>query len=84
MDLNGFEPLTSSMPWKRAPNCATGPLCLTKSTTADIAFALVFCPYARLLNSYAGVAVRQLLLADTHFGSCRFSRKTAYTLNMLR
>ena len=25
MDLNGFEPLTSSMPWKRAPNCATGP-----------------------------------------------------------
>ena len=26
VDLNGFEPLTSSMPWKRAPNCATGPL----------------------------------------------------------
>ena len=25
VDLNGFEPLTSSMPWKRAPNCATGP-----------------------------------------------------------
>ena len=25
MDLKGFEPLTSSMPWKRAPNCATGP-----------------------------------------------------------
>jgi hypothetical protein len=26
VDLKGFEPLTSSMPWKRAPNCATGPL----------------------------------------------------------
>ena len=25
MDLDGFEPMTSSMPWKRAPNCATGP-----------------------------------------------------------
>ncbi len=25
MDLIGFEPMTSSMPWKRAPNCATGP-----------------------------------------------------------
>ena len=25
MDLEGFEPSTSSMPWKRAPNCATGP-----------------------------------------------------------
>ena len=25
MDLVGFEPTTSSMPWKRAPNCATGP-----------------------------------------------------------
>ncbi len=27
VDLNGIEPMTSSMPWKRAPNCATGPLC---------------------------------------------------------
>ncbi len=25
VDLIGFEPMTSSMPWKRAPNCATGP-----------------------------------------------------------
>ena len=33
MDLVGFEPTTSSMPWKRAPNCATGPL----SNAADAA-----------------------------------------------
>jgi hypothetical protein len=26
VDLDGFEPSTSSMPWKRAPNCATGPI----------------------------------------------------------
>jgi hypothetical protein len=26
VDLVGFEPTTSSMPWKRAPSCATGPL----------------------------------------------------------
>jgi hypothetical protein len=25
VDLVGIEPTTSSMPWKRAPNCATGP-----------------------------------------------------------
>jgi hypothetical protein len=25
VDLVGFEPTTSSMPWKRAPNCAIGP-----------------------------------------------------------
>ena len=25
VDLAGFEPATSSMPWKRAPSCATGP-----------------------------------------------------------
>ncbi len=25
VDLEGFEPSTSSMPWRRAPNCATGP-----------------------------------------------------------
>src|SRR5947209_8992359 len=25
VDLAGIEPATSSMPWKRAPSCATGP-----------------------------------------------------------
>ena len=27
VDLVGIEPTTSSMPWKRAPSCATGPRC---------------------------------------------------------
>jgi hypothetical protein len=29
VDLVGIEPTTSSMPWKRAPSCATGPLMQT-------------------------------------------------------
>jgi hypothetical protein len=31
VDLVGIEPTTSSMPWKRAPSCATGPQLKTKS-----------------------------------------------------
>src|SRR5271166_3286454 len=30
VDLVGIEPTTSSMPWKRAPSCATGPLDLLR------------------------------------------------------
>ncbi len=32
MDLVGIEPTTSSMPWKRAPSCATGPRLKRKAT----------------------------------------------------
>jgi hypothetical protein len=35
VDLKGFEPLTSSMPWKRAPNCATGPHATALNHTID-------------------------------------------------
>jgi hypothetical protein len=35
VDLVGFEPTTSSMPWKRAPNCATGPLAEALQTNLD-------------------------------------------------
>ena len=31
VDLRGFEPLTSSMPWRRAPSYATGPWMLVIS-----------------------------------------------------
>ena len=33
VDLVRFELTTSSMPWKRAPNCATGPSCSRLSFT---------------------------------------------------
>src|SRR6476659_3417661 len=36
VDLVGIEPTTSSMPWKRAPSCATGPQ-LVGSTTSILA-----------------------------------------------
>ena len=36
VDLDGFEPSTSSMPWKRAPNCATGPLTEQFTTPAAL------------------------------------------------
>jgi hypothetical protein len=37
VDLVGIEPTTSSMPWKRAPSCATGPLGI-----ATLQFSLSF------------------------------------------
>src|ERR1022692_2383231 len=36
VDLVGFEPTTSSMPWKRAPSCATGPLRKNQRSGAEI------------------------------------------------
>jgi hypothetical protein len=35
VDLIGIEPMTSSMPWKRAPSCATGPLRVNFSIFAE-------------------------------------------------
>src|SRR5439155_4208055 len=42
VDLVRFELTTSSMPWKRAPNCATGPLFLqyTVSAAMNLRFRL--------------------------------------------
>jgi hypothetical protein len=37
VDLIGIEPMTSSMPWKRAPSCATGPLRRDRSILSDVA-----------------------------------------------
>jgi hypothetical protein len=37
VDLVGFEPTTSSMPWKRAPNCATGPRRHTAAAASTVA-----------------------------------------------
>ena len=35
VDLVGIEPTTSSMPWKRAPSCATGPLLETPTRSPE-------------------------------------------------
>ena len=44
VDLNGFEPMTSSMPWKRAPNCATGPLNQQIYYTTTLRLIQHYCP----------------------------------------
>ncbi len=36
VDLRGFEPLTSSMPWRRAPSYATGPFDLVPGSVINI------------------------------------------------
>ena len=41
MDLVGIEPTTSSMPWKRAPSCATGPLTFNSFSLTKPAFVNV-------------------------------------------
>jgi hypothetical protein len=40
VDLVGIEPTTSSMPWKRAPSCATGPLFEGDTTGCPLRTAL--------------------------------------------
>src|SRR5579875_47624 len=46
VDLVGFEPTTSSMPWKRAPNCATGPygICIANIAHAQRLHPAHNCP----------------------------------------
>ena len=55
VDLRGFEPLTSSMPLKRAPNCATGP---------RSASCLIFSTFAKRLSNHP-----QAIAADV--AACR-------------
>ena len=40
MELRGFEPLTSSMPWKRATNCAIAPSGLLNITDSPDAWQI--------------------------------------------
>ena len=49
VDLVGIEPTTSSMPWKRAPSCATGPLVRTLLSRADDSF--IFADREKLVNA---------------------------------
>ena len=53
MDLIGIEPMTSSMPWKRAPSCATGPL-FGKTT-----------PLSSLAPTFESSALKPVMPADT-------------------
>jgi hypothetical protein len=55
VDLVGIEPTTSSMPWKRAPSCATGPLFGRIAQTRDLLI---------LAHAWSGVKPRRVLKAS--------------------
>jgi hypothetical protein len=50
VDLVGFEPTTSSMPWKRAPNCATGPQHAKKLRVRRVSNTAIFPQLTRIVK----------------------------------
>ena len=50
VDLVGIEPTTSSMPWKRAPSCATGPRTGTLPVVVRIT-SVIFADCAEIVNA---------------------------------
>ena len=57
VDLVGIEPTTSSMPWKRAPSCATGPLLEESSPVSSknpksIVADIFYCVNVMILYSF--------------------------------
>jgi hypothetical protein len=67
VDLIGIEPMTSSMPWKRAPSCATGPL-VAGSNSPIVAAGGRFVKHLRLVGD--GV----ILSAEAVYASSRCQR----------
>src|SRR6185369_13636920 len=59
VDLVGIEPTTSSMPWKRAPSCATGPL-VYRGTAGKLTYLI----FAQLIGivKLSGQSLRLLWL----------------------
>jgi hypothetical protein len=52
VDLVGIEPTTSSMPWKRAPSCATGPLFEGDTTGCPLRTALsILAEWKQIVNA---------------------------------
>src|ERR1039457_1519083 len=63
VDLVGIEPTTSSMRWKRAPSCATGPL-LREGKRPDSGHLKYFLPPAWLSQTSSLQLPRSLLTVD--------------------
>jgi hypothetical protein len=51
VDLRGLEPLTSSMPWRRSPNCATGPCTLVQYLTHTLKDGIHECSQLSIYSS---------------------------------
>jgi hypothetical protein len=58
VDLVGFEPTTSSMPWKRAPNCATGPRYARKDRVEQERNLLILPQLLAIVKPFADSALR--------------------------
>jgi hypothetical protein len=76
VDLIGIEPMTSSMPWKRAPSCATGPHAASDATS-------LLSPLGRIPSNF-GSECRERAVEDarsaarngwTSAGSCGNAQK---------
>ena len=51
VDLVGIEPTTSSMPWKRAPSCATGPRLGKRQFGIEGSTRIIFAHITRIVNA---------------------------------
>ncbi len=69
VDLRGFEPLTSSMPWRRSPSCATGPDVVRNENEFDIhsLYAITGVPKSATLLAGANRYLHIHQLRHSHF-----------------
>src|SRR5580693_2004120 len=58
VDLVGIEPTTSSMPWKRAPSCATGPLVEGTTSHPLRTASIILADLAEIVNARQETAGR--------------------------
>ena len=75
VDLEGFEPSTSSMPWRRAPNCATGPLARFLDSIALRSLELsVRRPYEDASQHRDSCRIQLVMYTGSFWGSVRPTR----------
>src|ERR1700688_2711063 len=76
VDLVGIEPTTSSMPWKRAPSCATGPRLGARENGTEGNTKFILAHIAGIVNARADQLRRTLRITNENFRkakpSCNF------------
>ena len=68
VDLIGIEPMTSSMPWKRAPSCATGPLAAGLQLPYCLRYGFIRQTLPRWAKAPPAIQVDQNARDREHFG----------------
>ena len=82
VDLVGIEPTTSSMPWKRAPSCATGPLVRTLLLVRMTSF--IFAESSEIVNAAVPLLDRRQLLCPEQAPVVPYDRFFNATIRFLR